>query len=531
MKPARKTILFGAAVALLAAAFAMVGPLSGLGQEASGEIDLTGPVRASSCLQCHEALGASRTPGLKFDHETHLPPSCESCHIRTAHEAGNVYSPPMETCFTCHGLVHGAQGLVATGTCDYCHTPQWVLRPSGHVETWAVKPHAEAAITDGTNGCILCHDPRTDCDACHTELAIDTPRVPPIYVSSLPTPEPRPRITVDPAAPVTMGQCVFCHTVIDRESPDLIFAHEAHLQRDYQCAACHGSFPHLGGESGKPDMLSCYRCHGLMHAAQGEVAAGDDCLLCHPPAFELVPADHTPAFIKEQHSAPATEDVRTCTMCHASALCAECHSGQRELDDGTLSVAVVPADHETAEWIAEHGGVYLGGQGACSICHSSESCTLCHTTPMPHPTAWLAEHTANGYPTDDCKVCHTDRQSCNECHHGAVRDLELLAENCVDCHPVMATEPATDIKEMGLAEHAVHFNVEERVGRPYVCDDCHVGFTVARVRDFGTHSFATQAHDLRICYDCHGALDSGNIEIAPWPGSQLCRQCHTDLNL
>jgi hypothetical protein len=529
MRPARKTIVFGAAVALLAAAFAMAGPLSGLGQEASAEIDLTGPVRASSCLQCHESLGLSRSPGLKFNHETHLPPACASCHIRTAHEAGNVYSPPMETCFACHGVVHGPQGLVATGTCDYCHTPEFELRPAWHVETWAEEPHADAAVRGGTNGCILCHDPRTDCDACHTELAVDTPRVPPIYVNSIPTPDPRPRITVNPTAQVTMGQCFFCHPAIDRESPGLIFAHDPHLQRDYQCNACHESFPHLGQETDRPDMLSCYRCHGLLHAAQGEVAAGEDCLLCHPPAFELVPADHTPEFIAREHSTPATEDVRPCMMCHESALCAECHRGERELDDGTMSAEVIPADHETAEWLTDHGGLYLSGQGSCSICHTDLSCTRCHITPMPHPTTWLAEHTSNGYPTADCQVCHTERETCQECHHQDVRNAELVLENCVGCHPEMDTVPATDIRVMRLVEHAVHFDVEERVGRAYVCEDCHISFTRARVRGVGVNVFETQAHDLRMCYDCHGNLDAQGIEIAPWPGSQLCRQCHADL--
>jgi len=530
MRLSGRSLVFGAAVALMAAAFAMTGPLSSIGQEASALIDLTGPVRASSCLQCHESLGVSRSPGLKFDHETHLPPACDSCHIRTAHEAGKVYSPPMETCFACHGLVHGVQGVVATGSCDYCHTPEFVLRPVWHVSEWAEKPHADAAVRGGTNDCLLCHDPVVECDSCHAELGIDTPRVPPIYVRSVQTPALRPALTADPTAPVSMGQCVFCHTAIDRESPDLIFAHGAHIQRDFQCVACHEEFPHRTGQTIVPEMISCYRCHSLAHSEQGEVA-GEECLLCHPPAFELVPADHTPAFIAQEHAEPANQDLPQCTMCHASVVCAECHSGERELADGTLSAQVVPDDHLTAEWIAEHGGIYLAQQGACSICHSSESCQQCHITPMPHPTTWLADHTANGYPSGDCKVCHQDRASCQECHHGEVRDLELLAENCVDCHPVMATEPPTDIKEMGFAEHAVHFNVEERVGRPYVCDDCHVGFTVARVREFGTHNFATQAHDLRICYDCHGAVDLNNIEIAPWPGSQLCRRCHSDLNL
>lgn len=531
MRLSGRSLVFGAAVALMAAAFAMAGPLASIGQEATpAEIDLTGPVRASSCLQCHDSLGESRDPGLKFNHETHLPPSCDSCHIRTAHEAGNVYSPPMETCFACHGLVHGAQGIVATGSCDYCHTPEFELRPSWHTETWAERPHADASVRGGSNECLLCHDARADCDACHVELGVDTPRVPPIYVRSVPTPDSRPRLTVDPTAQVSMGQCVFCHPTIERDSPDLIFSHDPHLRRDYQCVACHEEFPHLLGRRDIPTMLSCYRCHSLIHASQGEVAA-EECALCHPPAFELVPATHTVEFIAREHAEPAGEAMPECMMCHASTLCAECHSGQRELEDGTLSEQVVPDDHLTAEWVVEHGGIYLGGQGACSICHSSESCQRCHITPMPHPTTWVADHTANGYPTADCQVCHADRTSCQSCHHAGLEEAELIAENCVECHPEMRTEPATDIKLVRLAEHAVHFGVEETVGRAYVCEDCHVSFTRMKVQGVGLNTFESQAHDLRMCYDCHGNLDARGVQIAPWPGSQLCRRCHSDLHL
>ncbi len=529
MQRTRKALIAGAAVVLLATAFAFAGPLSGIGRETTGEIDLTAEVRASNCAACHARIAESRSPGLIFSHGAHLTVACTSCHVRPAHEAGNTYSPPMQTCFACHGLVHGPQGILATGTCEDCHTPAFELRPATHVETWAEEPHALAVERGGTNECMLCHDARLDCDSCHRELGLDTAPVPPVYLRTIPVPEPRPSVTVDPTGEATMGQCVFCHPDIDAgEQPGLIFTHGVHIARDYRCQACHESFPHSPDGTVIPDMLSCYRCHSLQHAAQGEVAT-EECLACHTADFELMPADHTPAFIAREHAEPANEKIIECTMCHASSLCSECHRGERVLADGSTSEQIVPDDHLTPEWMQEHGAGFLGGEGACSICHTSASCERCHQTPMPHPTDWLARHAANGYPSDDCKVCHTDRASCQECHHQGLRSTELLQPNCVDCHEEMRTEPPTDIQNMALVTHAVHFEVEERVGRPYICDDCHVGFTIARVRDVGVHQFETQAHDLRICYDCHGALDLRNIQIAPWPGSQLCRRCHTDM--
>ncbi|MDP2232937.1 MAG: hypothetical protein Q8K89_04820, partial [Actinomycetota bacterium] len=126
----RKLAITGGAVVLLATAFAIAGPLSGIGRESTGEIDLTAEVRASNCAACHARIAESRSPGLIFSHGAHLTVDCTSCHVRAAHEGGQTYSPPMETCFACHGLIHGDSGLIATETCEDCHTPAFELRPA-----------------------------------------------------------------------------------------------------------------------------------------------------------------------------------------------------------------------------------------------------------------------------------------------------------------------------------------------------------------------------------------------------------------
>jgi uncharacterized CHY-type Zn-finger protein len=70
--------------------------------------------------------------------------------------------------------------------------------------------------------------------------------------------------------------------------------------------------------------------------------------------------------------------------------------------------------------------------------------------------------------------------------------------------------------------------VHKSKGKPYRCYECHV--------DFGTSEAARplelpQGHDLRLCYDCHGALDPFSQLIAPYKGSGLCLRCHADLNI
>lgn len=514
------------AIGFFAALFA-IGPLTGSGQLGS-VVDLSGDVVPENCAPCHAAPGASDVPGLIFDHSTHLLAACDACHTAPPHAAGGLLRPTMQSCFSCHGMIHSSQGTLAAGECADCHTPQHTLRPKTHVEDWAMEPHAVVSRADGVNGCMMCHKAPDDCDACHRELGLDIGPMPQVYLRTLPIPPELPGLLVDTAATPTMSACAYCHDGIDDfDDPDLIFVHDPHIRRDYKCAACHEVFPHTPEGTLAPDMLSCYRCHSLTHSAWGPVAP-EECADCHPPDFELVPADHTPAFRIGEHADAAEVLTESCMMCHASTFCEECHTGGRLMANGQPSPQVIPASHTTPEWQPEHGRQFLGQQGACSTCHVSDSCIRCHFTPMPHPADWLVVHTKNGFSRLDCTVCHTDRSDCQDCHHRDLESQELIAANCIECHEEMKTDPPTAIKNIALAEHAVHFNVAERVGRVYVCDDCHIGFTMMRVMQPAS---MTQAHDLRMCYDCHGALDTRKVLIAPWPGSELCRRCHTDLSL
>jgi len=95
----------------------------------------------------------------------------------------------------------------------------------------------------------------------------------------------------------------------------------------------------------------------------------------------------------------------------------------------------------------------------------------------------------------------------------------------------MRTTPATAIKVSTIAEHAVHFNIAKKQGKPYKCEECHVGFGFQPVRATGVRADLDQGHDLRSCYRCHGALDYRNVLIAPYPGNSLCVRCHSDLNI
>jgi len=526
------TLAAAALVALVLGALAFAAP----GQAGSERvIDAAAGVRASQCVPCHADLGKTQRPGLIFDHGDHLIVSCDGCHLRQPHRAGGgVEAVPMEVCFACHGVPHGPQGDLATGECASCHTSPDRLRPRSHGATWAAEPHAAASRAQGSvNSCLMCHDAEKDCDECHARTVPDVGPMPTDYHPLVPDRPKDPSVKVYPDRPTSMSQCVHCHPDIDEITPGrLIFAHGAHLMRGYECTACHPTFAHEPDKVAKPDMMSCYRCHGVRHASQGAVAESD-CLKCHPANFKLVPNDHTKAFIVRDHKKRADADPAYCSMCHEPAFCVGCHQGKKTSPNAP-GRPIIPADHQRPEWRGAHGAPYLEQKGACASCHTGQQCAECHATEMPHPPGWLADHKpAQGIPPEDCQVCHQDQSACQECHHKEVRTVQLVEANCVGCHEEMKLKPATKITNKGLSEHAVHFEVAKKKGAPYTCDECHVGFSrVASERMLeGAGGLGQAAHDLRLCYECHGNSDLQDIEIAPYGGQDLCRRCHTELFL
>ncbi len=530
-----RALIWGVVAMVIAAAFLLAHVSRGVAVEEK-PLDMAAPVSAAQCAPCHLNLGSVDIPGVTFSHGNHLLISCDACHSRMPHRGGAAERIPMEVCFACHGVQHGPRGELATAACEDCHTPEFDLRPANHSKDWAKEPHARVAQGSGVNACMMCHVAAEDCDTCHEEQAPEAGPMPEVYHPVVIERPKGPSITVDTNGGVTMSQCAFCHFDIDDIAPGrVIFSHSEHLARNYQCEACHPKFPHSASGTVKPDMLSCYRCHGLQHAVQGKVAP-EECDDCHPKEFDLVPRNHTSKFIKGEHSKRANSEPEYCAMCHASNFCIACHTGEK-VSANAPGKAVIPDDHRRAEWKFEHGPLYLDGKGACASCHTQKSCSECHQTPMPHPVGWLSNHKpAKGISNDDCNVCHTDRATCQSCHHDAVRQAELIAENCTPCHDEMKQTPATGIKIKGFAEHAVHFNVAEQTGEPYTCDDCHIGFSTSASSQnhqgsSGTDALAEAGHDVRLCYGCHGALDLQNRQIAPWPGVSLCIRCHTDINV
>jgi len=523
----KRYLVWGVAAIVLAAAFLLASAPFGDAAE-DPVIDTGAPVSAEQCAPCHLNLASVSVPGLKFNHGNHLLVSCDGCHARMPHQDGSTERVPMEVCFACHGIQHGPQGELATSKCEDCHTKSFDLRPKDHTDDWAAKPHADAGKSQGVNGCMMCHSAPKDCDGCHAKEAPDVATMPDAYHTII-GPRPKgPAVNIFPKGEVSMSQCVYCHPDLDAITPGrLIFAHADHLVRNYSCDKCHGTFAHNEEGPIKPDMLSCYRCHGLEHADQGQVGT-EECDKCHPKSFDLKPANHTKKFITKSHPDMAEKDPSYCAMCHKMDFCIKCHVG-KGTGPYAPPKAVIPQDHTDAKWQGEHGKQFLAGDGLCGACHTGPSCQVCHKTVVPHTSAFINNHKpAPGVDANDCNICHRERQKCQNCHHGGVKNGELVRKNCVPCHEEAKQKPATAIQNKGIAEHAVHFDVAKKKGKPYKCYECHV--------DFGESASAQklalqQGHDLRLCYSCHGNLDPFNVKIAPYPGASLCRRCHSDLNI
>jgi len=280
----------------------------------------------------------------------------------------------------------------------------------------------------------------TACDTCHDTDHSDTKAV--------------------KAGSEEMGQCEFCHlgyrpgsgnkvAAFEVPKPNMRFNHKAHLDRNIQCAQCHGSVEHLelATRDQLPRMKGCFGCHNMSGASQGEAKSA--CNVCHladpagqikvvfatgelkPPRW-LMNAQHTPDFI-ERHKRVAADNSALCANCHSERYCTDCHDGK-----------VRPRSVHPNDWISMHPIAARHDNPRCTSCHQEEQfCLTCHqrigvTMSGPnvssnrfHPADWVgsignpkrgpghhsfeAERNLNA-----CVSCHTERD-CAICHASTAR--------------------------------------------------------------------------------------------------------------
>ena len=132
----------------------------------------------SLCANCHDSLDSEldwRTERkLVFKHAPHFAKGirCSACHKEFPHKPGKILHVSVETCFECHGTVHGNQGVLAPTACSTCHTPDIATTTADHQQsTWLMQEgpglarHARMA-TERRLYCKMCHE-GSFCDSCH----------------------------------------------------------------------------------------------------------------------------------------------------------------------------------------------------------------------------------------------------------------------------------------------------------------------------------------------------------------------------
>lgn len=288
--------------------------------------------------------------------------------------------------------------------------------------------------------------PEATCDACHDVNHQDRTRV--------------------VAGKEENGQCSFCH-LGDKPgeggrvarfvlpAPNLRFPHKRHLDRNIDCAQCHGRVEELelAIRDQLPRMAGCLTCHAMPGPSAGDAKGA--CTTCHvtnlegtlqqefatgqlyPPEW-LHQASHTPGWI-QRHKTVAANDSAFCASCHKEEDCAACHDGR------VRNRKVHPND-----WISMHTSAARLDNPRCTSCHQQTSfCGDCHrrvgmrdgemanapTGSRFHPPAsvwsspprgaqhhaWEAQRNLNA-----CVACHSERD-CATCHtvNGVQKDAGL----------------------------------------------------------------------------------------------------------
>lgn len=379
------------------------------------------PVTVFKCTPCHTNLDRIEYPTVKIPHNLHLDKGiqCQSCHNEYPHEPGKLNKPTMATCFNCHGATHGEQGGVAPPACNVCHPKNFNLMPNDHKTPW----QQWKTKTD----CVFCHEQKF-CTRCHdSEEQVIQARM---KFTKTPTVSASPfaGVIIKTDEPASVSTCSPCHDNWDRvEYPLIRFYHTKHFDKGFKCNICHTEFPHKDGKTKKPQMKICMSCHGMDHEKEGEIAS-PECLRCHRPNFNLMPASHDKKWARQEpfnHTKFAKKDKSQCNMCHNQQFCTDCHG-------------LEPIPHR-ADWKYEHGSqaTKLADNSPCHRCHKVQQfCGDCHHK-VPSTMA-----RANGLRVKNLSwqdshflvTWQTSARICYECHK---------SNYCAHCHTTTRKPPAT----------------------------------------------------------------------------------------
>ncbi len=215
----------------------------------------------SLCANCHDRLDTPlawrQERKLVFNHAAHFAKGirCVACHQEFPHKPGKTLHVSVETCFMCHGAMHGAEGILAPTSCDTCHTRDIAtITPDHQRADWLLVGGSKLALhsVEGKQRplyCRMCHE-QSFCSDCHK---IEMPH-PAGWVTS----------GHQPVATSDRTSCVRCH-------PEKNFCNDCH----------HKALPKLADWSQQHKVVavskgpeSCYTCHKPLFCSACHVKVG-----------------------------------------------------------------------------------------------------------------------------------------------------------------------------------------------------------------------------------------------------------------
>lgn len=436
------------------------------------------PINAST-----KAPDAGKPMDTKALHDKHLKgnakTSCTDCHYSDAHGFTESSTPWREAthklCLDCHEQKQVKIAVTGTTSCGACHTQPMTVAPVDHKDLTAWKvSHGDSA---GSKTCGQCH--LSDSAGPHVQLS---------------NPQSFPSATKD--------ACASCHSGVQMPHPDnFISTHGkvALATKTGTCESCHsasatGTAPRAG-----VDALSCTTCHAQpmphpanflsLHADKAK-ASPASCTACHSPANKANP-----------------------NALHArSSFCLDCHK--------------TPMPHP-ADFLATHGQKAEASPSTCTTCHSSANpispkasyakasyCADCHLTPMPHPSAFVANHGAEAKKAPaTCETCHSPK---NVARPTAPHANAGYCSNCHDNYEHEAGWVGTHGTAVTASCSTCH-TLQGQPGQHNTCAACHT--SNGKWHDamwFAKHGPIVTKQGDASCATCHNYVEPS------------CSKCHRD---
>jgi hypothetical protein len=332
-----------------------------------------GPLLSFTCNDCHAKISDTLVPNHIFSHGAHMTFGCTACHPRFPHAPAGTQRPVMASCFSCHGLRHGPQGIIAAADCSKCHTlPRSQLVPKDHVAGYKGKPHVVPGTLELRTSCMMCHT-KAQCDACHAASKVSW--------------ETTQSFTFDPG-----NGCLACHKgeLPRLTAPVTESSLDSSAHRTLTCGQCHPDFRYDDG---------------VNQTKLWNVNAGLACASCHDHDKE------TAQWAASIHGSRAASDAVP------AATCSGCHGGH---------------DIERLKTRAAKGRLRLSGQKMCvGSCHAHAAAYASYND-WWHGTAYKA----GAADAPACWTCHGAHTTSSLKDPKSMTSPEMLPGTCgqTGCH-------------------------------------------------------------------------------------------------